>query len=223
MALTLERMRALVRQGVGNLDDVDLPDAEVDELLNTSLWELSEKFPFKEKECLSTRDTIIGTASYALPMEMDALISVGCINDEGQYKKLARVSQDWYENHGNLDEVEKRGFPLYYVRRENVLLIWPRPDKVYTLRLLFWRTLNSLLEGSIEVPELPRNWHFIIVQSAIVKFHFLRQDYNAARQAENFVVSMIRDAVLDGVKEERDSRYARLVVLWDWPEESEAI
>jgi hypothetical protein len=64
MSLPLDRMRALLRKGLGGLDEQDLPDTEADELLNMSLWELESRFDFKEKECLIQTPIVGGTYEY---------------------------------------------------------------------------------------------------------------------------------------------------------------
>lgn len=221
MSLSLTQMRALVRKGLGGLDSTDLADDDVDLYLNMSLWELEDKFPFEEKECVVTTSTVDGQRSYGLPSDLDALRSVAIFDDNGQSVKLNRMSDHWYDENYNTDTDEK-GQPEKYLRRRNGVILWPTPDDVYTLQLTMWRTVESLLSGLVETPGLPRNWHEIVVEGAIVRGHFYDQDYNLAQQAGNFPIGKVRSAVLASSKEEKfDSRWAGMRPCLDGPEDAE--
>jgi hypothetical protein len=228
--LSLDRMRFLVRKGLGNLTEVDLPDLEVDELLNMSLWSLSERFPFKEKECVVEAPILAGVNSYGVPNlhHLDALYSLAVRGEDGEAEKLARRSMDWIEQNRQVEdpalapEGGKRGRPQYYTRWRNTIFLHPIPDKDYIIRAAYWKTVPSLTEGSVETPDLPRNWHEIVVEGAITMGHYYNEDYNLAQQAENFRIGHERTAINVTAKEERDSRVAGLQVLWDFPPEGEA-
>lgn len=220
MTLSLTRMRALVRRGLGGLDSDDITDDEVDELLNLSLWELDNRFPFKEKECLVTASTVAGQADYALPSDLDAIRTVSIVDDDTErYVPLKQMDVQDFEEKAQEDDEDDRDQPTHYMRRDNGVHLHPIPDKVYTLRLNMWRTVASLVEGTIEETGLPRNWDEIVVEGAVTRGHFYTQDYNLARQAENFRVGHERGAVLDEHKEKRGARYARIKPIFEWPSE----
>lgn len=224
--LTLVEMRALVRRGLGNQTEDDLPDEDVDRLLNLSLWALSERFPFKEKECVVEASLTVGVNEYPVPNlnTLDALYSLAIRDDLGNSEKLARVSMDWIEQQREV-EVDggelKRGRPRFYVRWRHTLYLHPIPDKAYIIRAAYWRTIPSLVEGSVESPDLPRAWHEMVVEGAITRGHYYNEDYNLAQQAENFRVTHERTSINTTSKEERDSRFAGLQVLHEWPPEAD--
>lgn len=206
MSLDLAQMRKLVRKGLGGLSIEDLPNPDVDLYLNMSLWELESKFPFKEKECRSDAATVMGENEYQLPTTMDAIISVSVMVD-GERRKLKRMSFDTHDEIYN--EIEgKYGVPTHYKRRNNTLVLWPTPNAVYPVSLVFWKSVRSLLEGDTIEPNLPRNWHEIVVEGAIVRGHFFQEDYDEAAKAKNFQVGNIRSSVPTEAKEEGDSRWA---------------
>src|SRR5690606_27471949 len=93
LMIPLEDMRALVRRGLGGLDEMDMPNAEADRLLNMSLWELESKFPFKEKECLTRTPLIAGVGEYMLPNNLDALITVSIVRGRLEGEDLAASNQ----------------------------------------------------------------------------------------------------------------------------------
>lgn len=208
MSLDLIQMRKLVRRGLGGLSIDDLPDPDVDLYLNMSLWELESKFPFKEKECRSEAMTVMGQGEYGLPDTMDAIVSVSILVD-GERRKLRRMTFDAHDELYN-ELPDKYGVPTHYKRRDNALVLWPIPNAVYEINLVFWKSVASLLEGIENEPNLPRNWHEIVVEGAVVRGHFFQEDYDEATKAKNFQVGNIRSSVPTEAKEERDSRYAGL-------------
>ena len=220
MTLDLTVMRALLRKGLGGLDSADLIDADADQYLNMSLWDISDRFHFKEKECTTPSTLIAGTRAYDLPDTLDALISVSIQDiDSLVWKKLGRMSPH------RLDEVmdsstDAQAKPREYIRKNRKLIVDPIPDLAYPIRLFMFRTVESLLSGSVETTGLPRNWDVLVVEGAITLGHYFNQDYTLARQAANFQVTGIREATLAQGKEEKyDSRYARMRVIDEDPTE----
>ncbi len=226
--LTLVRMRALLRKGLGGLDDVDLPDVEADEFLNLSFWDVSDRFHFEEKECRVESEAVAGQREYAVPNDVDSLISVSLKRiftepadpaDDAEWVKMVRAS--WHKNdETRLDSPDAEDFPRMYVRRDQTIVLMPTPDKAYPMQIMMFRTLASLEAGVVDTTGLPRNWHSIVVMGALRLGHFYNQDYNEARQAQNFQVSEERKAVLSNTENEKfDSRYAGLRVIDELPPE----
>jgi hypothetical protein len=223
MALTLDRMRHLLRKGLGGLDATDLPDDEADELLNMSLWELEDRFDFKEKECLISGPLTEGVREFGLPSSIDAIITVNILRTDEPHtrRKLIRLSFDDLSEtpEGTTDE-EFRGEPLYYTRRNRTLILTPTPDDGgWTLEVLMWRAVQSIVDDPGMTVGLPRNWHELVIEGAVVRGHFYNEDYTLAQQASNFQVTKVRSAVSTNTKEERDNRFARLRVLREDPED----
>ena len=232
--LTLTRMRALVRLGLGGLDAADLTDAETDELLNLAFWDLEERFPFKEKECRVEFPTTVGENMYLVPgnatgvnlLDLESVKSVSVVDLNGNVWPVARMTQEhWDSVAGKLrdeadltaGDTDSYGLPARFVRMDETLILHPTPDEIYRIRVFFLKTLKSLVEGTITQINLPRGWNMIVVQGAIAHHHFLMQDYNLTQQAESVTARKIDSAVAISVKEETNSRYARLIVQHDEP------
>lgn len=219
MTLSIERMRYLLRKGLGGLDDNDLPTEDADELLNLALWEISNNFGFEEKENVSTGLLTAGTRTFVLPSTLEAVISVAVKNDVDQWGKLERMSS------ARNDEVETedttaQALPEFYFRRNDRLVFEPTPDADYSIRITQWQTVESLLAGCGTTTGLPRNWDELVVEGAVVRGHFYGQDYNLAQQATSLQVGKLRSTVETVGKEEKyDSRYARLRVIDELPPE----
>jgi len=220
--LTLLQMRKLVREGLGGLDEQDLSDPDLDMLLNMSYWELESKFPFEEKNARTDFVTVVGTDEYSIEaLELasatllEAVQSIAVIQEDQSYK-LQRMSEDFYDEMYNTN-TDQRAIPRYYVRRDDAIVLWPIPNDVYTMRLYYLKTLLSVLVGSVEILNFPREWDELVVEGAVTRGHYYRQDYQLARESENFRVAKLRTASTTKSKEEEDSRYAGLVVQWDEP------
>lgn len=215
--LTLSDMMSLLRKGLGGLDATDMTDVEATRLLNLSLWELTDRFPFKEKECIVTATTVVGQRSYAIPLSLDALISVAVYDKTSQQAhKLSRMGFDDFQELED-DNTTDEGIPTRYLRINAGLYLDPVPDDAYTIEMVIWRTITSLLSGTVDESGLPRNWDELVVEGAIVRGHFYNQDYNLARQAANFQIGKVRETINKTTKAERDSRYAGLQVLHEDP------
>lgn len=218
--LQLDRMIALLRKGLGGLEAADLPDDEAQELLNLSLWELEDRFQFFQKECIVDSVSVIDQRDYPIPNDLDALVSVAVRGDSAtdndlQWSKLERMSKHAYDEAYN-EDTNTHQKPTHYFRLKRTLFLYPTPDKEYPLQLTFWRSLASLLSGTIDITGLPRNWDELVVEGAISRGHFYAQDYNLARQASDIQLTKVRGSTLAKLKEEKfDSRYARMRPVMD--------
>ena len=121
----------------------------------------------------------------------------------------------------NVDETAgDGGTPTGYLREDTTIIFDPIPDAILTVIMTLKVSVTSLLTGSVLATGLPRNWDVLVTQGAVVFGHFFEQDYNEARQAANFQLTGVRSAVLSLAKEEKaDSRYARLNVIDEFPED----
>lgn len=226
LGLNLQEMRDLVRKGLGNITIQDLGNDEVDRFLEMSFWELEAKYPFKEKECRIEFPLVIGEHMYELPnfanlnpIDVEALQSVSVLDDDNTTHPLVRMTQTWWDTvYLHAKGSDYYALPRYYVRMDETLTLHPTPDRTYPIRIYFLKTLRTVIETPDE-PDLPRSWHEIVVEGAITRGLFYDQDYAEAAQAANFPLSKIRSSVPVKAKEEQDSHYSGLEVLWEWPDE----
>jgi len=230
--LSLQDMRDLTRKGLGGLNEQDISDPEVDQILNLSYWELESRFPFLEKQYRTSFILVPGQETYDIEtyietpddVFVEAFQSFGMMGDPTSSSEseisyaMQRMTEDWYDSvYSERTDVQTR--PTHFLRRDKEIVFWHIPDKAYVCRVFLLKTLKSLLYREIETPNLPREWHELVVEGAITRGHYYTQDYNLAQQAENFRVSKIRTAVPQEGKEEEDSRYAGLIVQWDNPDD----
>jgi len=217
MSLDLDQMRKWLRKGAGNLTDDELPDEDADELLNMSLWELEDRFPFETKKSKYRFNMVVGQSTYSTaPLNTpNAIRSVAIIDsDTGARTKLDKMVRDWYDSNVVLSS-NSQAKPTKYMREASCLYFDWDPDDTYLVEINFQEGVESLLEGTNESTGLPRNWDELVVQGAIWRAHFYTEDYQRARQAANFQIGGIRQAVPQIAKEDSDNRNARLDVRWE--------
>lgn len=219
MSLTLDRMRAKVRLSLGGLDSSDLDNTNLDELLNLSLWELEDKFPFEIKETIFASALVSGQYEYGMPLSpllFDAIVSVAVIDDEGQRFKLDRMSRSWLDD--NFDDSDL-GQPEKYLREGEIITFFPIPDTTqdgFAFEIAAKEGVSDI-SGSNPATGLPRNWDELVTMGAIWRGHFDNQDYELARESLTIQTALIRSSVPTIAKEEDDSQQAGLQVLWETP------
>lgn len=83
----------------------------------------------------------------------------------------------------DLDEVDTlpstRGRPNIYTSDGTHLLVYPTPDGAYTLSLRYWR-LPSDMSADTDLPEIPVQYHALLVSYAMWKAYLRENDYTAA-------------------------------------------
>jgi len=222
MSLSQSDLRRLLRKALGGLDSTDLSNDECDELLNLSLWEVEDQFPFELKETVYTASLVDGQYEYDLSgiSALDAVVSISYLDENGLSQPLDRMTRQVYDTmFDDASETDPTGDPERYLRDGDVLTLWPPPDEDIdgnTLRLALKESVANIASSGTG---LPRNWDMIILQGAIALGHNLMQDYDLRDKAENFKISKIRATVTTESKEEEDSRFAGLEVAWDRPKD----
>lgn len=208
MSISLALLRTELRDHLG-VDDIDLPNSDADLLLNRSWWEVMNKFDFREKEASRTFTTVAGTRSYANPVTQEAVQSVW-VSDlyDGTRKQLDQLEIPTFEARYDSD-TDARGKPEVYTRQNADMLLDPVPDDVYTITVYHLAILSDIPAGG---PDVPQEWHEIILFGAIYR-GFLRMGlHNRAKAIRKEQVDMISSTVPVRSKEQTDSRMAHVEV-----------
>lgn len=213
MGFTVDTLIEELRSHLG-LDEDELDEPAALLLLNRSYWEILNRFPLREKEKVATFDTVDGTASYELPVEFDALtlISIEDLND-AKHIPLNRLTSFRYESlYQNATDAEAK--PTDYLRENNCVKLWPTPDDTYTITLRYWANLDDLDSGSSE-PDVPREWHEVILYGAIYRGFIKLKDFAQANAINTVKASMMNNLVMVEGVEEGDSHLSGLDVKMD--------
>lgn len=212
MTLDLTEMRRLVREPLG-VDEDDMPDNEVDLLLNLSLWEIMDKYEFKEKEQTATFETVEGTRNYDMPNPFEAVRSLAIVDENGKHHYLKKLTPETYTENYSEDE-DAQSFPTHYIREGCFARLYPTPDDEYTVVLRYWKPLSDLSEeaGNIETG-LPGNWPEIVVIGAQSRGFRQLGDITRATLWKQMQAGEMNTAMLPEAKEQRDNRYSALEAI----------
>lgn len=209
MGLSLQQMRDKVRKPLG-VDSDDMPDPDVDLLLNVSWWEVADLFEFHEKDSNRSYNTVIGTPNYAVSSDIEGLDQV-VIEDtiSGQRTTLDPMSLLVYES-SFVDNPNVLGKPTNYVRRGGEVILYPTPDKVYPIIEYYQKTLADLESGG---PPIPQAWHEIIVYGAVYRGFADFGDYNRSRAAKQMQMELMSVKETPETQEKADRPYAGVRIL----------
>lgn len=209
MGLSLAQIRAEVLAECG-IDATDLDatgTGNLDLIINTSWWDVSDKLDFNEKEDDTTFATITGTREYDLSVKIqaaatvtfEALQRIFILNpDTNDHVPLDEWSVARYESEYN-EATTTRAFPTNFVRREGWIRLWPVPDAAYTLTVYFLKTLSDIPSNG---PVVPQSWHEIIKYGAVWRLHHRYRDYNSAREVKQTQMGLIASAQTTQGKED---------------------
>jgi hypothetical protein len=214
MGLTLANLRAevLVELGVDATDLDSSGSANLDLLINSSWWEVMDKFNFREKEDDCTFATVAGTRDYNLATKIlaadttvfDALKQVSILNpDSEQHVRLMEMSIGEYESQYS-EDTDTRDIPTHYVRYGGSIRLFPTPDDAYTLTVYYLKVLTDVASGG---PDVPQSWHEIVMYGAVWRGHHRFRDYNSANEARAVQASLIASAMTVPAKEDANKKY----------------
>lgn len=212
--LDVAQLRTDLRKhcGVTNDTDTGFDDATCDLLLNRSLWQLDNKFPFREKEVTKTFPTVVGVRLYAPPVLFEALrqLSIEDLTDQS-HSTLDRATPFFYENNfvNNSDAQAK---PTHYVREGANIRLWPTPDQIYTITYKHWITIADIDDTNPDFP-LPKNWYEILLYGAVFRGFLQLRNSLMAMEFKNQQVALINDVVPVEAKEEIDSHRSGVSIM----------
>jgi hypothetical protein len=214
--LNLTQMRRGIRKatGVEDEDDPDLTNDEIDLYLNRALWEVDNKFPFKEKEKTVTFRAVVGIRNYDVPKPFDAVKSLAIFDRySGQSQTLRYMETFEYENlYIDDGTTNNYGKPIGYTRENCFVRLYPTPNYEYLISLKRLITIEDL-SATHDSPDIPQVWHEVLQFGGLWRALIDFGDIGRANQIKNHQISIINSIVPTESKEEGRDKYAGLEVL----------
>lgn len=217
MGMTLQQIRDSLRRHTGT-DVNDLDDDVADELISRTYEELSDKYPFREKDFRLDFDTSLDPVlvvryqnKYTFPANFVAVRVVSVTDENGKKHKLERMTLARLEEVTNTQDYAD-AIPTHYVRDNGCLILWPRPDQEYSITVRYEKSLSDLIDADDE-PDLPRSWHEIILLGSVWRAYLEFGDNNRAQIYKDQQVALIRSSVPVEAKEEFDATKSGVEVL----------
>lgn len=145
--------------------DPDYDDTACTLLLNRTLWEIFNKFPFRETEVSANFITVASQREYPVAADFQSIHVLSVIDpNDGTHTQLQPMSKFEYENL-KVDQTSDNAKPTRYFRGDGSVVLWPTPDKVYTMVVHYEKGLSDL-STSNTTPPIGTDWHEIILFGA---------------------------------------------------------
>jgi len=172
----LVTIRTRLRKSIGNPDTVDVPDSDLNQNINDSYREIANKFRFHSVRKICQFDTIDGTDKYGIPVDASAVLRV---RDNTNEKRLEKLGDRRAAEQLNITANIQKGAPESYVRHRTWIEIFPIPDAVYQIEMLYKATVTDLVSDS-DAPIIPVSWHRGI--RLLAKYYYYEEKGDTPKQ-----------------------------------------
>lgn len=204
--MTLAEMRDMVRS-LTLVEDVNVPDADINMLINQGLHEVSVAFPWPWLEALVNLSFVKDVPWTDLPSNFDFAISLW---DNEKKVEVAPVSAKvFFDNFSGTSE-EQGGDPSVWTIFDNKIYVHPTPNDNMNdrLALAYYSGVSELAFDSDE-PPFHKGFHMILVEYAKWKL-WEREEY--FEQSERALLSYSR--YLDNMRSWYANPGKRIPFLW---------
>lgn len=207
MGLTLQNMRDQLRSHLG-MDDLDIPDVDVDNFLNLSYWEITKKLNFREVEQYIDITLGIGTRTYpisSMNISFDSVrhVTIQDLDDES-WRPVNQV--DYTTISDTLDDTpEAYDEPIRYARFNDNIVFDPNPDQAYTVRVQYRESLGDLISSG---PGVPEEFHEIILLGGVHRAWLSKGNYNRSEAVMQRQLSLVSTIIEIPTKENIDYQSA---------------
>lgn len=145
--------------------------------LNESQVYITAQTDFRVMKEVEDITIVPGTSEYALPTDFQR-------HDSALYSTTLAVpfvKLNSLEDPDAIDELDgSSGTPTDFQIEGATLRVWPSPDAAATLRLKYYR-LPAQLSGANDVPDIPQEYTYLMVERTL-QFCFAREnDYGSAQ------------------------------------------
>lgn len=207
MPISLTDMRLGVTRPLGiNVGGTQMPTTQIDLYLNRSFWEIQNKYPLREKQAISTFQTIIGVRNYDVSFPTEAVDHIAITeNDSGQgiHYPLVQITRDVYEQKYR-DTQDQWDIPIEYVREGCIVRLWPTPDEEYTITIRRLVALTDL--SAIQTTSgIQHVWDEVIVYGALWRACIDLSDLAKSAYYKSLQMELINTIIPQQAKEEQSN------------------
>lgn len=183
---TLASLRTELAAQLGNRDEADA--TRLNKWINWAYIDLWTSLKLEEAESSFSFNTVSGQALYALPFQVGTTIGASVVDSSNTYGGVPLEKTDLRMYRMLEDESDR---PRKYFRTNNVLVLYPTPDAVYTVVVDFLSRPLPLVNDT-DSPALDREWHEAILLNARKKGFSALLEFDKAMPAENDYISNVR-------------------------------
>jgi hypothetical protein len=157
-AMTLAGFRRLLLANP-NFQSSEVIDNEmIDDCIHNAYLEVTGASDFDGLKKCASLSTVDGTTEYGLPIRFAGMIGVSDQTSGGlvlrtDLRNMLRFS------------LGERGYPKYWARKHDAIVLWPEPDGVYDLFVYFLAEPARMTAGT-DVTVLPASWDKVVLELA---------------------------------------------------------
>lgn len=165
MTLNLSQLQTELWESTGT-DSSDFDTSTLNRMLDLAWWEIQDKIGFREKQGSGTFPTVAGTTDYdisTISSDVEAVRRVYVQNSDTElWTELQSKPYDYIIANLN-DNEDARECPEYFSRYNSSLILFPSPLEVYTIKVLYDKTLADANTDGFPIPQA---WLEIILRGA---------------------------------------------------------
>lgn len=193
MAYTLGQLVTDVRN---KLDDSSFDSTLIKEFINDTQRYIVNKHYFKFMEGTYSSTLTIDSHSYDLPEAIGTVEGFRITNPDGDETDLTGNFMTFQEfDHRYPDPArEDNGKPWRWTIREDNFLVFPKPDKAYTLDIRYIKDPTTLSDDS-DVPDIPERFKELLVLGALSRAHKFNDNYDLAQVEQAALDEQLLDVV----------------------------
>lgn len=165
-----------VQRQFGDEASVQLSEADIIRYINDACREIS--FQNDLTQATATMNSVIGTSSYNFPSDLMSIRTI--YYDSLKLDAYAKTDYDNYVN--EVDPLETvSGTPVLFTRWANTFILYPKPDSVKQLKLLYLQAPVAVDDTSDTIP-LPDLYFSRVVEYCLQQAYQTDEDWEAAGQ-----------------------------------------
>ncbi len=175
--MNLLAFRTALRKRIGNPTTAEVPDTELDDRINEAVIEITDRYGFNKGRKVVTFPTVISQSRYTLPTDCSVLMK---LTNPAENKQLHKRDETWAAERATLED----GKPTDYLRQRDWIELFPPPDDVYTLQMMY-KVIAPTLSVDADEPVFPSTWDSGVIYLARFKYWETQGDLAKAGVALN--------------------------------------
>jgi len=195
--MTRAQLKTIISYWVDDLNKGYFTDDQLNAFINRAQYEVQKLLKMADdsyyRKCQVTT-TVLYQQEYVLPDDFLDVVKLEVVLNQTQSSEDASVVLPCTPQQANLVGLQV-GTPVSYYIKKNNLVLFPKPDNAYTLRLNYLYRVTELTNDNQQV-DAPEQYHeFVAVMAALDCFIKDGRDISALLNKKNDYMEMMkRDA-----------------------------
>lgn len=149
--MNLTALQADLRVKIGNPSTSQVADSVLTSYLNKAQKRIADRYRFHKTRKVVTFPTVASTDKYNVPSDYNVVMSLA---DQTNKRPLRKTSFAFI----NANPSQTNQQPTRYAIEQGYIHLWPTPDAVYTIQMMYRANPTDLSAGS-DTPVFPDAWH----------------------------------------------------------------